>query len=277
MNQHGATITRTYSDLVLDPRYGPAVREVWRGHKPSLLALAASYAAVGIRAEYADNEGIGILTITLPQGNDASIAEVPSDTWEIITELDQEDIWNSKRLYAAAGGSTDTLAYWRKRTQNALIGKFAQAGTDPIEYDELNEGSREPLTPIEAGFDRAGIEPFLAKIYDKLIRGVTSAEHRRITLKLSRVITSNYAGRAVLDPIEKIYTTAALQRVFGVPVSIYRLLPADPLPAYTPKDTAWSWKLRQDGFQIVLSTNKVQETKDWVFSAWDSDLYELVS
>lgn len=277
MNQQGAQVTRTYSDLILDPRYGPAVREVWRGHKPTLLALAASYAAAGLRAEYSDNEGAGILTVTLAQGADATTPEVPTDTWEIITESDQRTIWDNKRLFDRAGGSMETLAYWRKRTQNALVGNFAQAGSDPVEYEALNPNSHEPLTPAEAGFSANGPEPYLYKIYLKLLRGEDSFEYRRTTLKLSRVVTSNYAKRAVIDPIEKVYTTEKLRTTFDVPDSVYRLLPATPGANLTPPDTAWSWKLRQDSYQIVVSANKVQETRDWIFAAWDTDAYELVS
>lgn len=282
--QHGATITRTNTDLVLDPRYGPAVREVWRGDKNGLLALAASYAAVGIRAEYSDNEGIGVLTLTLPQGNDPSVAEVPSDTWEIISEVDNQSIWNNKRVVQQAEsagassslGTAGTIAYWRQRAQNALVGKYAIAGTGPVEYLEFNEGSKEPLTADDAGFS-ASLDPFLRKLYVKLLRGEDSYEFRRITLRLNRVVSSNYADRAVLDPIEKIYTSNALRVTFAVPDAVFRLLPADPAPTLTPPDTAWGWRLRQDGYQVVLSTNKVQETKDWIFGAHDTDLYELVS
>lgn len=281
--QHGVDITRTYSDLVLDPRYGPAVREVWRGYKPSLLALAASYSAIGIRAEYSDNEGIGTLTITLPQGNDPSVTEVPSDTWEIITEVDNQSIWTNPNVVKAAEaltpalGAAETIAYWRKKTQNALVGKYAIAGTGPVEYLEFDEDSKQPLTPEQAGFSATGTDPFLYKLYVKLLRGQDSYEFRRITLRLNRVVTSNYADRAVLDPIEKIYKTTALRTTFGVPDSVFRLLPADPTSDLTPPNTAWAWRLRQDGYQVVLSTNKVQETKDWIFGAHDTDLYELVT
>jgi len=37
--QQGQTFTRVYSDLSLDPRYGPAVREIWRGNRSALAAL----------------------------------------------------------------------------------------------------------------------------------------------------------------------------------------------------------------------------------------------
>jgi hypothetical protein len=274
---HGATLTRIASDLVLDPRYGPATREVWAGRRSDLLGLATVYQLSGFRVEYSDHEGIAQLIVTLPQGNDPSVSEVPADTWEIITEMDQQSIWNNKRVFSQAVDGVPTIAYWRKRIQNALVGNFQQAGTDPAEFEQYNEGSRDPLTPTEAGFSRTGPEPFLAKLYEKFLRGQDSFEFRRLTLRLTRVISATFAGRAVLDPIEKIYTTLKLQTTFGVPNTVFNLLPADPPASLTPPDTAWSWKLRQDGFQIVLSTNKVQETKDWVFAAWDTDLYELIS
>ncbi len=276
----GAVLTRIYSDLVLDPKYGPSTREVWQGKRSSLLALSAAYSAAGFRVEYSDNEGIGQLTVTLPQGNDPTQTETPSDTWEIITEMDQQSVWNNKRVFQQASldplGAIAAIAYWRQKIQNALVGKYALAGTgEPLQYAEFNPDSREPLTPAQAGIS-ATLHPFLYKMYAKFLRGEESFEFRRTTLRLSRVVTSNYAGRAVVDPIEKIYTTAKLKSTFTVPDSVFRLLPINPAGTI-PDNTAWSWKLRQDGYQIVLSTNKVQETKDWIFAAWDTDIYELVS
>ncbi len=280
----GGTLTRVYSDLVLDPKYGPSTREVWRGQRASLLALSATYSSLGFRVDYSDNEGAAQLTVTLPQGNDPSVSETPADTWEVITESDQQSVWQNKRVFDAArsrAGATftadDVIANWRRRIANALAGKATTnaAIEGPTEFVELNENSREPLTPHEAGFS-LNEDAFLYRLYVKFLRGEEQFEFRRVSLRLSRVVTANYAGRAVLDPIEKVYTTVKLQSTFSVPASVIARLPANPPANLTPTATAWSWKLRQDGYQILLSTNKVQETKDWIFGAWDTDLYELV-
>lgn len=276
ITQQGQTVTRIYSDLALDPRYGPAVREVWRGNKSALLGLQAAYHLSGFRTEYSDNEGTGLLTVTMPQYNDGT-PEVPSDTWEKITEWREASIWDNPRLLKLAGGDMEILSYWRKRLENAMVGNVANAASDPITYEAFDPNSKAPLTPSEAGIS-ASVEPELYRIYQKLLRGTDTFEKRLTTLRLTRVVSANYAQRTTVDPIEKVYTTARLITDFAVPQNVARLLPADPTDSLLlPPYSTWGWKLRQDGDQIIVAANKVQETRDWIFAAWDNDLYEIVS
>lgn len=273
----GQALIRTYSELTLDPRYGVASRETWRGEKKALLGLAAAFREAGYRVEYVDNEGTATLNVIIPQYNDGT-AETPQDTWEIENETIQRSIWRNPRLFQAAGSDEDTMAYWRQRTQNALNGNFAQANTDPIEYQVFNPTNKEPLTPEEAGFSSDGPEPYLYKIYVKLLRGEDSFDSTTVVLKRSRVISASYAQRSVVQAIEKVYTTAKLITTFSVPNSIAALLPADPTDAtLKPPGTTWGWKTRRDTSQIIVAVNKLQEVKDWIFAAWDNDLYEIVA
>lgn len=249
-----------------DPVYGWGIQEVWQGLKDPIGTLQIFFNFSGARTSVRQS---GVLhTLTANWGlNGGSFGdpsrEVPQDKWELDTDFFEEDIYSNSNVYAAAGDDS-TLALWKAQ----------------IEFNLTSGPNRGPLDPALTGYGPQQLE-----LYNLRIRGVQASKRRRPVLVRSRTCSINFAGQVIVPPAETVYSTPALANAFAIPLAIYARLPgfpgqtgipANPNPATTPTGTAWGWIARRDTSEFVLAVNKVQETKDWVYAAWSTLLYNYM-
>ncbi len=233
-------------DIDFDPVNGYVVQEVWEGSKAAIYGLATAYEALGYKAHREHDGPAHMCYVTIGGLTDGS-PEVPVDDWEIDDDYVQEDLWSNPKVIAAAG-TDDILASWRGEIEDALAAK---------------------KTVTKTGFSGTKKELFV-----HMRRGAIAHEISRPVLIRNRSISPRYAQRAVIESISKVYATAALIRVEGIPNDIRAKLPAD--PADVPSYTVWGWKRRKNNSKIERRLNKALEEKSWVFSAWATTFYDVV-
>jgi hypothetical protein len=247
------------TDTVFDPNLGEQLVEIWEGTEIALATEARTrILPFGGKAKISQVDGpIYKMTVTWgdPPAN-AGEPEVPVERWERVTEYVQEDLRNNPRVIAAAS-TAETLNRWVNAIKAALkanqtLTQYYTSASDP--------------NPV--------IDPAQEMIYQLYARGASSHEVKRTVLRVRRTFSVQYALRYNVDAVERIYTTAALRAAFGIPAPIAIHLPPD--PALTPANTVWSWKQRQDNSVFLPGLNKIEESRDWVFAAWSTLLYELI-
>lgn len=287
-HQQGSNTARKISvERVYDPNVGPVTVETWEGDEDALTTQAAQATkpvdgttdTAGIRARVYQFEGpIFRMTKTIPDAG-ADAATDAQDRWERVTEYVQEDLRSNPKVIQAAGGSR-TLQLWVSAIKAAL-------GSKPVpltltEYYQLvfpdETTGTATLTPDGESFTLSDFTTTVAdeeeQIYDLYARGAEAHEIKRFVVRRRRTFSPDFAAKSLCNALEKIYTTSALIRAFAIPDVFAALLPAD--PGFVPTGTAWAWKERQDNLVYSPATNKIEETKDWVFAAWSTLLYELV-
>jgi len=91
-----------------------------------------------------------------------------------------------------------------------------------------------------------------------LLRGEKAYLRSSTILKRVRIIPAQYAQRAIVNAIEKTYTTPNLIQVFGVPPGIAAAPASRSAADQKPSNTVWSWKLRRDSSEVIPRLNKLQ-------------------
>lgn len=247
----GRLCTRESIDYTFSPSTGEGYRETYIGTPQAILGLYESYKRAGFEAELKSGGGAWRLYITFGAA-ETNRTQIPTDKWEIDYEWPQVSVWSHPAAAKEADGYIDRAQY-RKDIEDTV--KDGEACTfDPIAY------------------------PYAHKLHRWLSRGIEAHEVRRPILKRSRTYSLGYGGqRATLTSSEPVYTTGALAAHFGIDSRVLAQLPADPGPSETPAFTIWGWRLRRDSSEIIPFVNKVQESKDWTYAAWDTDLYNIVT
>lgn len=256
----GITSARVVSiETVFDPQIGEQQIENWEGSEEALITIARNTVLPsGGKCRIQQMDGpIYRMGVSYGEVQGGGTVETPVDRWERVTEYIQEDLRNNPNVIAAAG-TAKTLNKWVTDVKAALkanltLQEFYATESDP--------------TPTVAD------EQIL--LYELYSRGTEAHELKRFVLRLRRTISVNFVGRSVADPIEKVYKTGRLISTFGIPTQVADTLPND--PPTSPAHTAWAWKQRQDNSVFLPGLNKIEESKDWVFAAWSTFLYTLLS
>lgn len=245
-------------ETVFDPNTGEQQIENWEGSEEALISLARNTVIPsGGKCRIRQSNGpIYTMGVSYGEVQSGGTTETPIDRWERVTEYIQEDLRNNPNIIAAAGTAA-TLNKWVQDVKAALKSNLTLHQFYATEEDP---------TPTVADQQ--------IMIYELYSRGTEAHEIKRFVLRLRRTISVNFANRSIANALERIYTTSTLISEFGIPPEVSGTLPAD--PASSPANTAWSWKQRQDNSVFLPGLNKIEESKDWVFAAWSTLLYNLV-
>lgn len=249
MPQLGASIKLVRTRRIFDPQQGWSTVEEWEGSKNACTNKQGEYFGVNVRTDLSHDGPKYRLTATIGEiQRTGGEQEQPVDTWEIDTEWVQNSIYENPNVLQLAG-TVLTLAAWKEEIDRA----------------------RKKTPPALDSSTPAG----KVTLFEHIVRGVEAYEVKRIVLSRVRSVSVGYAGQFTCDAVDKVYTTARLISSFGIPSAIAARLPAN--PAYTPTNSAWSWKQRRASSRFSLRINKVEEVFDFVFAAWSTTLYDLQS
>jgi hypothetical protein len=257
----GSMLSKVSSEPQFDPQLGEVTKEIWVGTQGAIYNLGRILQESQIRYSISHNGPVYTLSATLGARQDTTEQEVPVDTYEFDTEFSQPSAWTSDKVFSAAGSSQTTLNAWRRAIENAIKG-IDSAGTPSATGGPLDESA-------------TGFTDNKLKLYRLFVRGVESVEVGTITLNRTRTYSTQYATRMQLDFTERVWTTSALVRDFLIPADVAALMPSD--PSATPSDSAWSWKIRKQSFRPLRKDSRIEESLSFVFKAWSTMLYTLVS
>jgi hypothetical protein len=227
---------------------GYGLRQTWHGSKAAIVAKLSTYAQQGYNGTTSKSAGGSWqLVISLP--------DVAFDRWEIDTE------WEQRSLFALPQADAEMSAY-----SNA--GSTGRAAYKKMIEDAVSNGDN-ALSVTEGAY------PYAYVIFRLMSRGVEAYEVRRPVIRRRRTVALQWATPITLDQNENVYTTAKLITTFAIPALVQLQLPAN--PAVTPIDCAWAWKTRTQASSSVPALNKTEEQTEWVFAAWPTKYYTLIS
>lgn len=257
-----AGAVRESTEWIIDPDLGDSIQETWNGLRFQILSLAQGFKKIGAKVRVSHRGPKYSLTVTIGQ-TPARGVETPVDKYEWDTEQFQSSIFNSP------GISREAAAF------EALNINYSRADYRRLIETAVKNGQRltVPLAPA-ASF------PFANSAWRSLCRGVESFPLKRLVLRRIRTFSLDYAQRQTLEAFPTAYTSAAMAVAppdgFGIPQKIFSQFPADPTAVETPDGTFWGWWLRTDRSEQIPALNKVEETREWVFAAWDESLFAKV-
>jgi hypothetical protein len=278
----GEATLKVGSSLVYDPVRGPELRETYKGTETGLNALASAFSLSGNRTEMSNDGGTWTLVVTFAtETNDGSGSETPVDKWDISRDYYLEPIWAHPNVHSLAKNmntavsAMDNLAAIRRDIENALNGKIPTSqdnSGNSVTYEEYTEG---PVPPTYFETSPAPWSAAKLRLYKLMVRGLESFETERCVISRVRSFSIGYPTRMKLDAIPVVYTTNSLISTFDVPAVIQAQLPDEPSSDQTPDGTQWAWKLRKD-HSTINYYGKVEETREWVYSAWSTDVYNVI-
>ncbi len=244
-----------------DPQQGNISIEVWNGTRNQIAAIAPGFRVLGAKVKTVNRGALWTLTATWPTEFGSvpggGPVEIPTEKWDIEIEWAQVDIRSSPK-FLAAFGNEQTVAILMRRIDAAI-----KAQLSLTDYFST-------ITPaIGAPTENE------QKAYRLRARGAEGYEIKRPVITRRRTYSDAYPTPITVDAVEKVYTTAKLISTFGVPLLIQRKLPTD--PTQIPAETVWGWRLRKQDGTYQISRNKIEEVQDWVYTAWSTLLYDIVS
>lgn len=248
----GANFTLVASVASFDPLQGYQLLQRYEGTQESLLSLAGAFRLQGVKADVSTDNGKSVLSCVF--GGSASQiisggegSGDPVDRYTLNDEFSEQSIWNNPAVITEANAAGNIAGY------RQFIEEAADNET-PLAYDE-------------------SVRPIAWKVYRALVRGVDKYEVHSPTLTRTRSIPVNSTQRLIVADMDTVWTTTALIRVFELPLAISSRLPSNPA---TITDAVWGWKLQKNTSEYVLAASKIEEQKEWVFSAWPDFLYTFV-
>jgi hypothetical protein len=243
------------TEIELDPVLGERRVAMWEGTEDDLVAQGHLFMAEGLRSTITPFNGpISRMRVFLPDSNGGGGGGATYvDSWSRRTSMVQEDIRNNPRgiaLIALEAGVTAADAAW---TINSW-------------YKDAKDKIKAGLQIVYAGTQRQAF-------FELLSRGADAYLTRRIVLRRTRHIFGNQVAESSVNAVEQFYSTAKLRALYDVPNVIGNKLPV--AGADTPQNTAWGWMEHTEDSEVDYY-NRAVETKDWIFAAWSTFLYEYV-
>lgn len=239
---------RFSTEILFDPQSGDQLVETWFGTKGAIYGLLAAFKGAGGVKVALTHDGPKyklVATFSALGLRDGSV-EIPVDKWQLQTEWVQVDIRHSPKILALPiAGSPTAIAKAYLAAQTAVKTQTPAA-----------------LTSLATVF------------YNLLAHGADSYEIKRPVLTRVRTVSPFYAQQIMVSAVEQVYSTATLISGFAIPPAISSRLPVNPSGLIT--DCVWAWKERKQSSEFTLALNKVEEQNDWVFSLWNTNLYDVV-
>ena len=235
----------TGNSYLFDPKLGLVSETNFEGLEAQLLPMAGALRSLGLTARVSQVQGPKYrLTVQIPQ---PLIGQpTTSDRYDFRTDIVEVDIRNHPNVIAAAGTS-DTLALWIKDINQAVAAGEALTGT---------------------------VDPAERSLYDFWARGGRTYLESRLVLRRSRTRWGT-ADKLLPTVIPSVYSTAKLVQTFALPGDVSARLPAD--PATTPSGPVWAWWRRTHETSYIQDLNRDEETMEWVFAAWSTLTYTVIS
>lgn len=187
-------------------------------------------------------------------------AERPSPTnpfierWEIRSEMLEKDLFSLPAAQREADTYPSGRADYRRNIEETAKGN-----------QTIVEGDLESY-------------PFALKLIQELVRGVTGYETEYTVLSRERTepgpLVAGPTYPVQLANARYIYTTAQLQAIYNIPLSVMFTLPEVP-PTHDPAkeiNTMYGWRVREQEASISEDYN-VTTTEAFVFAQWSTFLY----
>jgi hypothetical protein len=237
---------------IFDPAQGFQVQEEYQGTELGIDVLSNAVLLAGGRTTRTRKGGAHVLQVrwaSLDQKNGGP--ETANDNYSIECEEVQPSIWEHPTVTFAADLSGDPYL-WRKAVENFL------------------------KNPTPAAF--GNLSPEGQQVAQYLLRGGSVFASHIPVLSRQRTFSLQYTTKLKVEAVPAVYTTSAMVSSFGIPSAVAAQLPDNPTIAdgVTPSGTVWAWKIRRQNTRYVPALNKVEETIDWIFSAWATWVYPLI-
>lgn len=188
-------------------------------------------------------------------------SEVPVDTWEILGNDLQKDIWEHPNVL---GYSSAMVAVLRKEVE------LVQSGSST--YDESVAAIN---TQIAFEGITAPTSTQIITLFDQILKGLESFVVDQYVLRKSQLITSRYTATIARVGINKIWTTAQVQAAESMPTFISNEL--NQLVAPTARTGyLWGW-LKKSPTVTQVAGNKFQVAQEWWLEQWSTFVYTAYS
>lgn len=238
-----------------DPLRGPSYTYSFSGSQASITAAAEAWRVAGARVAMTNTGALWHLKVNLAviQGG----VEIPVDVWETHTDNGNEDFYASYKVWLLVAnqyGVNDAEYYL------TVIRKEIE--------DAISQG-----VPLDTAVIR--VNDITTALYKERARGTDSTEIKRPVLRRVRYVSAAYASPTVVEAIPRVWTTDALIRDYSIPNAIRIKLPTT--PAFTPSNSGWGWKKREEDSRFHSPINKFEETDTWYFAAWSTLRYDFVT
>lgn len=124
-------------------------------------------------------------------------------------------------------------------------------------------------------------KPVAKRIWEKLTRGEDSFPVGRISLSRIAMFSGSLGLPQVPQGIPPVYTPASFITSWGLPFSVYSMLPPVPIDPKTgkpaaPSGTTWGWKQTNYSSSLIVKTNMVEQNISWTFAPYDTDIYPII-
>ena len=236
------------SGVAFDPDVGYTTTETYEGSEDACNGQIRSFALIGCRTRIYQQDG-PVFRMEVTYGFLKKSGQDSVETkWTFNREYVQVDMRNHPAFINAVAGGASTINLWIK------------------EIDQLIKDGKTPVP---------GVVDAYMQIFTLRSFGQKAFEVERFVLRRSATYNKTTVRQEIIDAIPKIYTTAALIRLFFVPPAIANRLPSD--PTFTPTYHKWAWKVRRCDTELIPRVSKISETWDWVFAAWPDLIYTLVT
>ena len=230
------------------------------GTKTQIETLSSTLSLAGIRHTKTISGSECRLTAIYSADPNSAVPETPSDVYGLSMELVSVDIF----AHPAMAGFFQTV-----NTATAAEDILVNAERKKLIDDFLSDPTSDLATAISA--IPGGIEVMTYKA-----RGGETFTLKRPVFSRQREYSISYSERRTIDPNPKVYTRAGLISAFNIPASVQGMIPEDP-SSTPPTRCVWAWQLRQDNIETIPTLSRVRETMDWVFGAWQTDFFEVIS
>jgi hypothetical protein len=233
--------------------------QIWNGIYGALESYCAGL-PVGYKVDIQNYGPYGRATITFVN-NPFQVK------WEIDSDLLNQDLLLLKACQPMSQHARAAFKLWK---QSGALSAPALPSS----------GTTVPLYPGDTSW--TGVDDvILASLQTEVLRGAETYQVATVILKLSQQAAIAYTPAFPIVQQTRFFTTASLIYNFGIPSNVQGDLPndgsrggSDPYPA--PVNAAWGWlpRLRNKSF---IGRGLVELQMDWVYAAWSTFIYGVIS
>lgn len=230
----------------------------------TIAALARSFSinAPGARQSITRVDGpIWKLVIIFDFLNDGVSVEVPINTWELLGNDVQKDLYEHPKSIALGDSVLATI--------KSAVSTVTSASPDTA-IATFNTSE----TAVNEAASAAGVDnQYAVDLFGLIVKGTTHFSVSEFVLRHTQSVSNTYQTQFALNDIEKIYTTAQLQLEATIPTTIVFDIASISPPADKPK-YQFGWLKRSPQIQVVAGF-KIQVTQEYWLDQWSTVIYNL--
>lgn len=208
------------------------------------------------RLSQIDGTPLWRLVVTFDFRNDGVSVEQPINTWELLGNDVQKDLYEHPTTLALG---VDTIAAIKSAVQSvnsASPGSEQAAKTDAVNHLRTTSGANADVAE---------------ELFNLIIKGTTHYAVSEFVLRHTQTVSNSYTTQFALNNIEYLYTTAQLIAEASIPTGIVFDISEIAQPSDKP-GYLWSWLKRSP--QIIVSAgSKVQMTQEYWLDLWSTYPY----